>query len=100
ELSLTRVEGRGAPTFYAFVRDLTERKRAERGLAHLAAIVESSDEAIFGESLSGLITTWNKGAEQLFGYTADEAIGKHADMLLPLGQARERVDDTALAHRH
>ena len=100
ELSLTRVEGRAAPTFYAFVRDLTERKRAERGLAQLAAIVESSEEAIFGESLSGFITTWNRGAEHLFGYTAEEAIGKHADMLLPPGQTAERADDAAFAHRH
>lgn len=100
ELSLTRVEGRAVPAFYAFVRDLTERKRAERGLAHLAAIVESSEEAIFGQSLDGVITTWNKGAEQLFGYTAEEAIGKHADMLLPPDSVEERGAAAALARRH
>ncbi|HLU77892.1 MAG TPA: PAS domain S-box protein [Burkholderiales bacterium] len=99
ELSLTRVEGRSAPTFYAFVRDLTERKRAERGLAHLAAIVESSEEAIFSQSLNGIITSWNKGAERLFGYTNEEAIGKHADMLLPPGQTRAQSDPAPLAPR-
>ncbi|HEY9381037.1 MAG TPA: PAS domain S-box protein, partial [Burkholderiales bacterium] len=89
ELSLTRIEGHEAPTFFAFVRDLTEQKRAERDLAHLAAIVESSEEAIIGQSLDGLITTWNKGAENLFGYTAEEAIGKPTDMLHPPEHAHE-----------
>ena len=89
ELSLTRIEGHEAPTFFAFVRDLTEQKRAERDLAHLAAIVESSEEAIIGQSLDGLITTWNKGAENLFGYSVEEAIGKPTDMLHPPGRAQE-----------
>ena len=50
---------------------------------HLAAIVESSDDAIFSYDLDGLITSWNKGAEETFGYTSPDVLGKHIAMLLP-----------------
>ncbi len=70
-------------------RDISEQKVAEQTRAELAAIVESSDDAIIGENLQGIITSWNKGAEQLFSYTAQEVIGKPVSLLHPSGQPDE-----------
>lgn len=64
-------------------RDVTERKQAEEQLARLAAIVDSSEDAIISKTLEGTITSWNAAAEQLFGYSAEEAIGKSILMLFP-----------------
>lgn len=69
--------------FYALIHDLTERKKAEDANAQLAAIVESSDDAIVSKDLNGVITSWNMGAQRLFGYSAEEAIGKSVLMLIP-----------------
>jgi PAS domain S-box-containing protein len=63
--------------------DVTERKQTELAIARLAAIVASSDDAIIGMDLNGIIVTWNRGAERLYGYRAEEAIGKPVPMLLP-----------------
>jgi PAS domain S-box-containing protein len=65
-----------------------ERKRAEEAQARLAAIVESSGDAIIGHTLNGAITSWNKGAERIFGYIAEEATGKAIWMLVPAEQER------------
>jgi diguanylate cyclase (GGDEF)-like protein/PAS domain S-box-containing protein len=67
----------------AFVRDVTERFAAEEERRRLAAIVESSQDAIFSRTLDGTIMSWNRGAEQLYGYSAHEAIGQPMRMLVP-----------------
>ncbi len=65
------------------------RLKADKAVGLLAAIVDSSDDAIVSKTLEGVITTWNAGAERLFGYTAKEAIGQHISMIIP----RDRRDE-------
>ena len=82
ELSLNAVETVGEIQFIGSIRDQTERQRGEAAEL-LAAIVESSDDIIISESLDGTITSWNKAAERIFGYTAEEAVGKGISLLIP-----------------
>ena len=70
-------------------RDVSERKRTDLTRAHLAAIVESSDDAIVSKTLQGIILSWNEGAERLFGYSAGEAIGQPITMLIPPDRRNE-----------
>ncbi len=70
-------------------RDVSERKRAEATLHLLAAIVESSDDAVFSDNLEGVITSWNPGAERMFGYTADEVTGQPISVLIPRDRQHE-----------
>jgi PAS domain S-box-containing protein len=81
--------------------DITERKRIEaalresqQGLSWLAAIVESSDDAIVSKNLDGIITSWNRGAERIFGYTAAEAVGRPITIVIP--QDRQDEERTIL----
>ncbi|MGA2929325.1 MAG: PAS domain S-box protein, partial [Solirubrobacteraceae bacterium] len=69
--------------------DITERKRVEQADARLAAIVESSDDAIIAKTLDGQITSWNPAAEQIYGYSAAGAIGNNVSILLAPGQEDE-----------
>ena len=64
-------------------RESAHRRDAERAAQQYASIVESSEDAIVSKDLDGVIMTWNKGAERLFGYTADEVVGKSITMLIP-----------------
>ena len=69
--------------------DITERKRDEEIKSHLSAIIESADEAIMSKDLNGMIQTWNAGAEKIFGYAAQEAIGRNISFLVPPGHVDE-----------
>lgn len=71
------IELGGRKCVISSVVDITERKELQRKQAQLAAIVESSEDAIIGKTLDGVVTSWNRGAEKIFGYTAEEAIGQN-----------------------
>ena len=83
ELSSRIIDYKGKPAVLSIARDITERKHAEETSSRLAAIVESSDDAIIGKTLDGVITSWNQGAEKLYGYSAEEAKGKLISILIP-----------------
>lgn len=72
-----------------YFRDIGDRKRGELAAKRLASIVESSDDAIVSKNLDGIITSWNQGAERLFGYSAGEAVGKPISMLIPEDRRNE-----------
>ena len=75
--------------YIALKQDVTERRAAEDLQRLLAAIVASSDDAIIGKTLDGTIRSWNTGAETMYGYRADEVIGRSISILLPLGRSDE-----------
>ncbi len=83
ELSVTPIVVQGKQYFTASLRDLSEQKQAEHTKSYLASIVESSHDAIIGKTLDGMITSWNKGAEQIYGYTEQEVLGRAIDILAP-----------------
>lgn len=69
--------------------DITEKKNQEHAASLLSSIVENSDDAIISKDLNSIITSWNKAAEKLFGYTAEEAIGKHITLIFPEDRIKE-----------
>ena len=85
--------------FRLFGRELAHRQEADDAVRRLAAIVESSDDAIVGETLDGIITSWNAGAARIYGYTADEAVGKPVAMLCPPESLHETVQQLERVRR-
>ncbi|MFC5862814.1 chemotaxis protein CheB [Acidicapsa dinghuensis] len=80
------------PMILLAIEDITERKHSETALARLAAIVECSDEAIIAKSVDGVIQSWNRAAERLFGYTAQEAVGRSVTILMPPERVHEESE--------
>jgi PAS domain S-box-containing protein len=83
EISLSPLETSDGLLVSAAVRDVSDRKAAEARINELAALVESSQDAILAKTLDGYITYWNAAAQRLYGYTAEQAIGRHVSMLAP-----------------
>ncbi|MBI4596300.1 MAG: PAS domain S-box protein [Candidatus Tectomicrobia bacterium] len=76
----------------AIIRDITKHKLAEEAALQLSAIVNSSDDAIIGETPEGLIFSWNAGAEKVYGYSAQEVMGRSISLLIPHGWSDELPD--------
>jgi PAS domain S-box-containing protein len=75
-----------------FTRDVTELKRADQAAHLLASIIETSDDAIVSKDLDGIVTSWNRGAQRVFGYAAEEMIGKPILTLIPEGRHNEESE--------
>jgi PAS domain S-box-containing protein len=92
DIALSHTDTEDGPLVIAAVRDMTDRNKTEKGRRHsdrLAAIVEHSDDAITGNTLDGIVTSWNPAAERMYGYSAEEITGKSIDLLSPPGQIGE-----------
>ncbi|MFN3983970.1 MAG: EAL domain-containing protein [Rhodocyclaceae bacterium] len=83
DIKTGRDESGRRPELHCLLHDITQRKATERVLMHHAAIIASSDDAIIGESLDGMITSWNSGAERMFGHLRDEVVGRPITLLVP-----------------
>lgn len=82
----------GAACWFSFLVDITRRRASDEARAQLAAIVESSEDAIVGKTLDGAITSWNAAAERLYGYAPQEAIGHNLSRLVPAERSNEQSD--------
>jgi PAS domain S-box-containing protein len=89
ELVCNVYEQDGHQVIQCNIRDIAERKLTEDTRDRLAAIVESSDDAIFSKTFDGIVTSWNASAERMYGYTAAEAIGQHLSFIIPPERAEE-----------
>src|SRR4051812_48505862 len=83
ELAITALRIGDEPVFTAYLRDITDRIRGEEASRRLAAIIESSDDAIVSKDLNGIVTSWNAAAERLFGYRPEEIVGQSILTLIP-----------------
>ena len=89
EASISQTQAGGRKLYTVILRDVTERKQAEARNVLLATIVESSSDAVVSKDLSGTILSWNAGAEQIYGYTEAEILGKSVDLIVPPDQLDE-----------
>jgi PAS domain S-box-containing protein len=89
---ITALEYAGKRYWLRVQEDITERKQAEAAQSYLAAIVESFNDAIIGKTPQGIITSWNKYAEKLYGYTASEIIGQPINTLIPTDRQEEEEE--------
>jgi PAS domain S-box-containing protein len=96
EASISHMLAGGKQLFTVILRDITERVQAEAMREHLAAVVESSEDAIVSKDMNGIITAWNRGAEKIFGYRAAEALGQPMLMLFP---PERRSEEPAILER-
>jgi PAS domain S-box-containing protein len=88
-----REDGAGHHRVAVLLNDISRRKQAERAMARLASIIDSTDDAIVSKDLAGVITTWNKAAEHMFGYTAAEAVGRPTtELIVPADRVEEEAD--------
>jgi PAS domain S-box-containing protein len=83
EVSASIILHKGRETMCVVAHDITERKRAEEVNSRLAAIVESSNDAIIGKTLDGIVTSWNRGAQNIYSYSVEEIVGKPISVLAP-----------------
>jgi PAS domain S-box-containing protein len=82
-LSISLLNSLPSPLIIAMIEDITDKKKAEESRFRLAAVVESSDDAIASGTLDGMIVSWNAGAEKIYGYTEAEVLGKPINILVP-----------------
>jgi two-component system, cell cycle sensor histidine kinase and response regulator CckA len=91
EISLSAIETDEGTLVMAAVRDVTQQREAAATAARLASIIQSSHDAVIGETLARVVTSWNPGAERLYGYSAGEMVGRHIDVLiLPVNRGAEK----------
>ncbi|MHB8918683.1 MAG: PAS domain S-box protein [Desulfocucumaceae bacterium] len=102
EISVSEYKSEGKVFFTSIIRDITSRKMSEEAHIRLASIVESSEDAIISKSLDGVILSWNKGAEKIYGYSAAEAVGRQISILIPPGHGKkaERILDKMKRGEH
>ena len=91
EISLSPIDGTEGTFVTAAIRDITERKQAEKIMGEMASIVAFTEEAIISTTPDGQVISWNNGAEKLYGYTSTEIIGKHIKTIIPVDLIDEEL---------